>query len=613
MKGRQAVVEQQMVHLFNNTIPGFNYSLPVPPTIGIAISGGGYRSMLTGSGVLAAFDARTPGFAGLKHLLQSTSYIAGISGGSWLVMSNFVNDFKPFHEVWFDDSTWSLQHQLIEGVPSFDPDKLRGQISEPETADTPERSGIIDVILNFFGLGVSKVDQSQNFLKSLIKPMILITNSSENDGTLKEVFGFFKNLQIEVRTKKEAGFLISFTDYLGRALSRKIFPAHARAPGTTVTSSTYLPSFLHHQQPYPIICSVEKALTGTRMSNIFELSPYEFGSWDPSLNAFTLMKYMGLVLHDGKSVFHTENSKYAICTSGFDNVGFVTGTSSSLFNQVFVYLYQALERVPPNTAQGLQRLLTAFGINNVTASNYHLEYALYTPNPFFGYKKCPDPRLPASNHLYLADGGDEGENIPFHPLLIPSRRVDLVLAYDMTSDLLNLPNGTVLQASARRYHTPSNTDLAFTVDGVSRAVFPYVPTPRDLLLINQGGKPVLLGCNVTEYPHIAIPTTNTQLPPLLLYTPNHAHTYPSNRSTFQLSYTVDEVTGMVQNGYNLATFMNSTEFAVCIKCAVLKRHFDRGHEPPAVCKECYDEYCWAPPAATYGTNFTFRNWNETSN
>ena len=52
--------------------------------------------MLTGAGVILALDDRYPNSSlCLNGLLQSTSYIAGISGGSWLVMSNFINDFEP--------------------------------------------------------------------------------------------------------------------------------------------------------------------------------------------------------------------------------------------------------------------------------------------------------------------------------------------------------------------------------------------------------------------------------------------------------------------------------------------------------------------------------------
>lgn len=50
------------------------------PNIGIAISGGGYRAMLNGAGVLEAFDSRTPKSTSTGQLggvLQSATYLSG--------------------------------------------------------------------------------------------------------------------------------------------------------------------------------------------------------------------------------------------------------------------------------------------------------------------------------------------------------------------------------------------------------------------------------------------------------------------------------------------------------------------------------------------------------
>ena len=65
------------------------------PNIAIAFSGGGYRAMLNGAGALQAFDGReaegtVPGHLG--GLLQASTYVAGLSGGSWLVGSIFVRN-----------------------------------------------------------------------------------------------------------------------------------------------------------------------------------------------------------------------------------------------------------------------------------------------------------------------------------------------------------------------------------------------------------------------------------------------------------------------------------------------------------------------------------------
>lgn len=67
------------------------------PNVAIAVSGGGYRAMLNGAGFVAAADSRTPGTSdamGIGGLLQASTYIAGLSGGGWLVGSIYANNFS---------------------------------------------------------------------------------------------------------------------------------------------------------------------------------------------------------------------------------------------------------------------------------------------------------------------------------------------------------------------------------------------------------------------------------------------------------------------------------------------------------------------------------------
>lgn len=65
------------------------------PNVGLAFSGGGYRACLNGAGALKAFDSREQNSSisngALGGLLQSATYVAGLSGGGWLVSSVFVS------------------------------------------------------------------------------------------------------------------------------------------------------------------------------------------------------------------------------------------------------------------------------------------------------------------------------------------------------------------------------------------------------------------------------------------------------------------------------------------------------------------------------------------
>lgn len=90
------------------------------PNIGIAVSGGGYRALMNGAGAIKAFDSRTENSTAtgqLGGLLQSATYLAGLSGGGWLVGSIYINNFTTIsalqtHE---DGAVWQFQNSIFEG------------------------------------------------------------------------------------------------------------------------------------------------------------------------------------------------------------------------------------------------------------------------------------------------------------------------------------------------------------------------------------------------------------------------------------------------------------------------------------------------------------------
>lgn len=638
--------------LARNKIPHFDGYLFLryaskPITIAIAISGGGYRAMLAGGGVMCAFDERTPNSTdSLGGLLQATSYIGGISGGSWLVMSNFVNDFVPVYQLKDDEKSWSLRNQLLEGVASFDPGPIQNQITsqyESPINKVDEDIGLLASVARFFGLGkkmgAKDLETSSSFMFNMFRNIFKQQKSNEIKQTsnvevtsIKEVIDFYKQLLIEVRPKRLSGFHVSFTDYWGRALARRIFNTLAKSPGATLTDGTRLPSFQSHQQPFPIICAIEKYPNVTETSadsHLFEFTPYEFGSWDSYLNAFVPVKYLGTPLVGGVSTMTTDNPDVSVCVAGFDSVCFVTGTSSSLFNHIFVYVYQLLGDCQLVASLAIGTILKKFGLSSDFSSvedpQVHPDYALYSPNPFYGHKTTDNQgRKIASNpHMYLVDGGDDGQNIPYQPFLAKSRKVDIILVYDITADVHNYPNGTTLKKSKERYHNHKSSVEVPTFQLPQKRLqsfqryynqstkysFPFVPTPEQIQQDHLDQRPLFLGCDIErDYPNVpsnsATPASpNFELPPLIVYNSNQNYSFSANRSTFQLSYSKDEVDGMIQNGYNMATFMNSTVFAVCLNCAILKREFDRieylinrnylqPFTTPKICKKCYDEFCW---------------------
>lgn len=93
------------------------------PNIAVAVSGGGYRALMNGAGALAAFDSRTNNSTSSGHLgglLQATTYLAGLSGGGWLVGSIMVNNYTSVQAI--QDTTlqqsgslWQFENSIFEG------------------------------------------------------------------------------------------------------------------------------------------------------------------------------------------------------------------------------------------------------------------------------------------------------------------------------------------------------------------------------------------------------------------------------------------------------------------------------------------------------------------
>lgn len=90
------------------------------PNIAIAASGGGYRAMLNGAGGFKAFDSRVKNSTATGHLgglLQSATYVAGLSGGSWLVGSIYINNFTSVADLqtYSAGEPWQLGNSIFEG------------------------------------------------------------------------------------------------------------------------------------------------------------------------------------------------------------------------------------------------------------------------------------------------------------------------------------------------------------------------------------------------------------------------------------------------------------------------------------------------------------------
>ncbi|KAH8174456.1 lysophospholipase catalytic domain-containing protein [Sarocladium implicatum] len=478
------------------------------PNIGLAWSGGGYRALLNGAGALAAWDIRSAesdAEGNLGGLLQSATYVSGLSGGGWLVGSIYTNNFTTVQESLNSPIVWQFQYSILEGPEQY---------------------------------------------------------------SLRQ---YFASIFDEVGDKKDAGYETSITDYWGRMLSYQLFNVSEGGPGLTFSSIAEDKEFADGKVPLPFIISVGRA-PGEKIialnSTVFEFTPWELGSSDPVLHGFAPLKYVGSNFTNGSIPDDGE------CVEGFDNAGFVLGTSSSLFNVISQYLgddnsQYVPDDVPGFVVDGVVGILDAIGDDNN-------DIADWTPNPFKDWNV--DENLSDGDRLTLVDGGEDLQNIPYHPHIFNERHVDVVFSVDSSADTdYSWPAGIAPVATYER----SLTNIS---EGTS---FPAIPGQQTFINLGLNTRPTFFGCNAS----------NTSEPsPLIVYIPNYPYVFNSNISTFQMTTNESERDAMVENGWAVATQLNGTrdpDWPICVGCAMLSRSFDRTNTTvPDKCKECFESYCW---------------------
>jgi lysophospholipase len=132
------------------------------------------------------------------------------------------------------------------------------------------------------------------------------------------------------------------------------------------------------------------------------------------------MTYAGTHLANGQPPNNTG------CVTGFDETGFLMGTSASLFNEI---LDSATTSLSSSDDNALEYLL-AWQLREVrTRANDVANW----PNPFNGVKSSTFQDS-NSTWLELVDGSSNQENIPLNPLFVNARELDVVVAIDSGGD-----------------------------------------------------------------------------------------------------------------------------------------------------------------------------------
>ncbi|CCG20857.1 Plb5 GPI-linked phospholipase B [Candida orthopsilosis Co 90-125] len=488
-------------------------------TIGLSFSGGGYRAMLCGAGQLLATDDRYEGANdhGVGGLLQSATYITGLSGGNWLVGSLVMNNWLSVAEIVNGSSTiWQLE----------------------------------DSILNPSGIRIDKT------------------------------IAYYYGLREAVTAKDDAGFDTTITDIWGRALSYQFFPDESGGENITWSSVRNMSHFKDHTMPYFLVVSNARRpgdLIINENSTVIEISAHELGSWDPSLNAFTDVEYLGSSVDSGNP------NDTNVCVRNFDNAGFIMGTSSSLFNQVLLQLGDY------DINSVIKSILTGL-LSRISYAEWDI--ASYEPNPFFGQQSGESVAMVRNETLFLVDGGEDLQNVPFYPLIQNTRDVDVIFAFDNSADTNeSWPNATSIISTYKRQFAEQGKGTPF----------PFVPDVDKFLDEDLSSKPVFFGCNASDLDALIKWHNNSDINatdvPLVVYVSNHHQSYYSNFSTFKLSYEDAEKYGTIRNGFEVMSRNNLTDdsnWLTCVGCAIIRRQQERfGQEQSDECKKCFQEYCWS--------------------
>ena len=228
------------------------------PTLALTTSGGGYRSLLVGAGVIQEFDSRESTSA-VAGIYQSLTYQAALSGGAWLLSSIAGNNWPTIS--YLQSNLWDLAFEDSLLIP----DNILAAAAS-----------YADILADL------EAKHAAGFPPTLTDPWGRLLAYQLLEGTDGGVADTVSGITA----------LSNFTSY------------NVPYPIISTESAQY-----SEGQCIPTVDSVQ-----------YELHPYEFGSWDSGVAAFVQMAYVGSHLSNGEPVNGTcitnyDNLGYALGSS----------------------------------------------------------------------------------------------------------------------------------------------------------------------------------------------------------------------------------------------------------------------------------------------------------
>jgi hypothetical protein len=167
--------------------------IPLPndrkPTIGIALSGGGWRAMLSSAAFLDGLSE--------IGLLDAVSYVAGLSGGSWCVYQLLLSDpqHNPFHGP-NKDNPWLAGKRFNKDIHKYE--GLIRMLSVQQVDQASHRSNDDNVVVRLFRTLFDSVARDGTIEKVLF-------NKDMGDGFVERWANFLAEDLLWWKAKPEQG------------------------------------------------------------------------------------------------------------------------------------------------------------------------------------------------------------------------------------------------------------------------------------------------------------------------------------------------------------------------------------------------------------------------
>lgn len=156
------------------------------PSVALAVSGGGFRSLLVGAGVIQAFDSRDSD-AGTAGVYQGLTYHAGLSGGAWLLSSFAGNNWPTISDL--QKNLWDTTFQ----DSLFDPEEFLAAAAYAEIVDAiiaKDLAGFDPTIVDVYGrlLGYLLLEEEAGGVKVQLSGLTDFSNfTTYNVSTLYSI------------------------------------------------------------------------------------------------------------------------------------------------------------------------------------------------------------------------------------------------------------------------------------------------------------------------------------------------------------------------------------------------------------------------------------------